>query len=163
MEIELEDGFWWSFSRLVPDSHSSYHRDGSKTEEGKVKQRPCSSKQEICPPGWVRSFLWACVLVAQDDGHKTMDTRWWTQDDGHKTMMRGPAASHPSLFSQISSNCGLTAPGFLPWLLFRIVSEAMETIKYWLLGNCGISASRGGQESRQLLSASSSAFLKLSH
>jgi hypothetical protein len=67
MEIELEDGFWWSFSRLVPDSHSSYHSDGSKTEEGKVKQRPRSSKQEVCPLGSVRSLLCGWDLVAQDD------------------------------------------------------------------------------------------------
>lgn len=77
MEIELEDGFWWSFSRLALDSHSSYHRDGSKTKEGKVKRRPCRSKQGICAspsPGYIWSFLWGCSVA-----RLVLDSWWhWT-------------------------------------------------------------------------------------
>lgn len=38
MEIELGDSFWRSFSGLAPDSHSSFHRDGSDIGEDKVKR-----------------------------------------------------------------------------------------------------------------------------
>lgn len=98
MEIELGDSFWRSFSGLAPDSHPSFHRDGSKRGEDKGKRIirvsclvGCGAEPSLGVAGWP---VWSRALC---DAGAWRKARGYSSENGLPPKMRGAAVSHTSL------------------------------------------------------------------
>lgn len=120
MEMELGDSFWRSFSGLAPDSHSSFHRDGSNTGEDKVKRITKVSCHVDCGPDPVLEVtVWSVWSWTLCDAGTCWNSRGYYSESVFHPKIRGSAVFHTSLCflesaseRQLQPSCVLT-PHFL--------------------------------------------------